>query len=161
MIPHPLTLLFCWLIGAGLANALGYILQFIGELCADFSRYGWIGSSAFTAALLALGFVAAFAGGLFTGAAMRLLAERDWLKAGCWTFLTLLLASWIGGVSSLGSVPRVGLALLQSRGLMLCVPPGCFLGAWLCDRYREEWRGLDAAEAFMRNWMFWERGGAL
>ena len=36
------------------------------------------------AALAALGMLATFAGGLFIGGAMRLLADRSWPKAGGW-----------------------------------------------------------------------------
>ena len=160
MIPHPLTLLFCWLIGAGLSNALGYVLQFIGELIADAARYGWIGGGFFEAALAGLGLFGIFSGGIFIGAAMRLLADPSWKRAGGWAFLTLFLAALIGGAPSLQSYPGYGLALLLSPRFFLCAPFGCFLGAYLCSRYREE-RWLDSAEAFMRNWMFWERGGAL
>jgi hypothetical protein len=140
LIPHPLTLLFCWLIGAGLSNALGYVLQFVGELLADAARYGWAGPGFFGAATLALSGFSVFASGLFTGAAMRLLAERSWRLAGVWALLAAFL-----------SHPRSPLLLLWSA-------PGCFLGAYLCARFREE-RWLDAAEGFLRNWMFWERGG--
>ena len=142
MIPHPLTLLFCWLLGNGLADALGYVLEFAGELCADAVRYGWAGPGFFGVALLVLSGLSAFAGGLFIGAAMRLLAERDWLKAAGWATLTAMLSS------------------LRSPRFLLIAVPGCFLGAYLCDRYREE-RWLEGAEDFMRGWMFWERGGAL
>ena len=87
MIPHPLTLLLCWLIGAVLSNALGYVLQFAGELLVDAQRYGWIGSAAFSTGVFALDILATFAGGLFVGAAMRLLADRSWPKAGAWALL--------------------------------------------------------------------------
>ena len=160
MIPHPLTLLFCWLIGAGLSNALGCLLQFAGELFIDAERYGWIGSGFFTAALAALGLLAVFASGLFIGAAMRLLADRSWPKAGAWGLLTIFLASLIGGSAPLRMYPAAGLALLQSPRMFLVAPAGSFLGAYLCGRYREE-RWLDGAEGYMRNWMFWDRGGAL
>ena len=159
MIPHPLTLLFCWLLGLGLSNALGYVLQFVGELFADAARCGWIGSGFFAAAFVALDLIGTFAGGLFVGAAMRLLADKSWPKAGAWALLTLFLASWIEGSASLGMSPAVGLALLRSPRFFLCAPAGCLLGAYLCGRFREE-RGLDAAEGFLRNWMFWERGGS-
>ncbi|MFI5348218.1 MAG: hypothetical protein ACHQ2Z_01630 [Elusimicrobiota bacterium] len=82
MIPHPLTLLFCWLIGAGLSSALGYVLQFVGELLADAARYGWIGSGFLLSATFALILIGTFAGGVFVGAAMRLLADSSWKKAG-------------------------------------------------------------------------------
>lgn len=160
MIPHPLTLLLCWLIGAVLSNALGYVLQFAGELLVDAQRYGWIGSAAFSTGVFALDILATFAGGLFVGAAMRLLADRSWPKAGAWALLTLFLAALIGAASSLGMYPAVGLALLRSPRFILAAPAGCFLGAYLCGRYREE-RWLDGAEGFIRGWMFWDRGGAL
>jgi hypothetical protein len=143
LIPHPLTLLFCWLIGAGLSHALGYVLQFLGELCADAARYGWIGDGAFAAAFAVLGEIAAFAGGFFTGAVMRLLADKSWPKAAGWALLTVFLAH------------------LRAPRFLLWSAPGCFLGAWLCGRFREEARWLDDVEGFLRNWMFWERGGAL
>ncbi|MFI5348219.1 MAG: hypothetical protein ACHQ2Z_01635 [Elusimicrobiota bacterium] len=66
----------------------------------------------------------------------------------------------IGGAPSLRAYPDFGLLLLRSPRFYLCSPVGCLLGAYLCDRYREE-RRLDSAEGFMRGWMFWERGGAL
>ena len=158
MIPSPLTLLFCWLIGWGLSNALGYVLQFLGELLADAARYGWIGNGVFMTALAALGMLAAFASGLFIGAAMRLLADRSWPKAGGYALLAVFLASLLGGSASLRMYPAAGLALLQSPRFFLCAPLGCFLGAYLCDRYREE-RWLEGAQGYMRNWMFWDRGG--
>ena len=160
MIPHPLTLLFCWLLGAGLSNALGYVLQFVGELFADAARYGWLGSGAFAASLAALGMIATLASGLFTGAAMRLLADKSWPRAGGWALLTQFLAALIGASAPLRLYPAVGLALLSSPRFFLCAPAGCFLGAYLCGRFRDE-NWLSAAEGFMRNWMFWERGGAL
>jgi hypothetical protein len=160
LIPHPLTLLFCWLIGAGLSGALGYVLQFIAELLSDAARYGWIGSGFFAAALAGLVLTGVFTQGFFTGAAMRLLADASWKKAGGWAFLILFLAGLIGGAPSLRSYPDFGLMLLRSPRYYLCSPAGCFLGAYLCGRYREE-RWLESAEGFMRGWMFWERGGAL
>ena len=160
MIPHPLTLLFCWLIGAGLSGALGYVLQFAGELLVDAERYGWIGNGVFMAALASLGMLATFASGLFIGAAMRLLADRSWPKAGAWALLTVFLASLIGGSPSLRMYPAAGLAILQSPRFFLFAPAGCFFGAYLCGRYRDE-RWLEGAEGYMRNWMFWDRGGAL
>lgn len=159
MIPHPLTLLFCWLLGLGLSEVLGYVLQFAGELLLDAERYGWIGGGAFTAGIAGLGLLAAFAGGLFVGAAMRLLADRSWPKAGGWALLTIFLASSIGASPSLRLYPAVSLAVLRSPRFFLCAPAGCFLGAWLCDRFREE-NWLRETEGFMRSWMFWERGGA-
>lgn len=141
MIPHPLTLLFCWLLGTGLASALGYVLQFAGELCADAVRYGWAGPGFLEAAALVLRGIAAFAGALFTGAAMRLLAEKSWPRAAGWASVTAVLSS------------------LKYPLFFLLAAPGCFLGAYLCQRYREE-RWLEGAEGFMRSWMFWERGGA-
>lgn len=146
MIPHPLTLLFCWLIGRGLADALGYALQFAGELCADAVRYGWAGPSFFGVALLVLGGASAFATGAFVGAATRLLAEPSWPKAAGWAILLCALAAAIGSPAPV----RLYAAL---------TPCGCLLGAWSCDRGRGR-PGLDAAEAFLRGWMFWERGGA-
>ncbi len=141
MIPHPLTLLFCWLLGAGLSSALGSVLQFVGELFADFARYGWIGGGAFSAALAALALIAAFAGGLFVGGAMRLLAEKSWPKAAGWAVLAALAVRFRSPLSLSAAVP------------------GAVLGAYLCSRFRDEpW--LNAAEGFMRGWMFWERGGA-
>jgi hypothetical protein len=150
----------CWLIGAVLSNALGYVLQFAGELLVDAERYGWIGSESFAWAAVALSLIATFAGGLFVGAAMRLLADRSWPKAGAWALLTVFLAGLIGGASSLRMYPVVGLALVRSPRFFLAAPAGCFLGAYLCGRYREE-RWLDATEGFIRGWMFWDRGGAL
>jgi hypothetical protein len=142
LIPHPLTLLFCWLLGTGLAQALGYLLQFLGELCDDAVRYGWAGPGFYSGALYVLAGVSVFAAGVFIGAAMRLLAEKSWRKAAGWAALTLLLAH------------------LRSPFAMLFAVPGALLGAYLCDRHREE-NWLDGAEGFMRSWMFWERGGAL
>jgi hypothetical protein len=150
----------CWLIGRGLSDALGYVLEFIGELSADAMRYGWIKDGAFAASLVALSLFSVFARGLFIGAAMRLLADRSWPKAGAWALLTMFLAALIGAASSLSAYPVVGLALLRSSRFYLYAPAGCFLGAYLCDRYREE-RWLDGAEGYIRNWMFWDRGGAL
>jgi hypothetical protein len=142
LIPHPLTLLFCWLLGKGLADALGYVLEFAGELCSDAVRYGWAGPGFFSTALLVLSVLSVFAAGLFIGAAMRLLAEKNWPKAAGWALLTAILPS------------------LRSPRFFLPAVPGCFLGAYLCDLYHEE-RWLESVESFMRGWMFWERGGAL
>jgi hypothetical protein len=138
LIPHPLTLLFCWLLGAGLSNALGYVLEFAGELFADGARYGWIGSGSFAAALAGLGIIAAFAGSFFTGAAMRLLAEKSWPKAAGWALLAAFIVHF-----------RTPLSLLWAA-------PACCLGAFVCDRFRDD-RRLEAAEGLMRSWMFWER----
>jgi hypothetical protein len=159
VIPHPLTLLFCWLIGRGLANALGYVLEFAGELCADAVRYGWAGPVFFNGALLVISGISIFATGLFVGAAMRLLADRSWLKAAGWAILPCFLAAMIGACAPLRLFPAVGLALLTSPRFLALTPGGCLLGAYLCGRFREE-RWLAGAEGFMRSWMFWERGGA-
>ncbi|MFI5363378.1 MAG: hypothetical protein ACHQ49_15530 [Elusimicrobiota bacterium] len=160
MIPHPLTLLFCWLLGRGLSNALGYVLQFAGELFDDAARYGWIGDRSLAAALLALGIAATFAGGAFTGAATRLLAERSWPKAAGWAFLLSFLAAALGSSAPLRLYPAVGFALLTSPRFLAPAAGGACLGAYLCGRFHEEpW--LQSAEAFMRSWMFWERGGSL
>ena len=159
MIPSPLTLLFCWLIGRGLANVLGYVLEFAGELCADAVRYGWAGPGFFSAALLVLGGLSMFASGFFIGGAMRLLADRSWPKAAGWAILVCFLTALIGSSPSIRLAPAAGLALLTSPRVLALTPGGCLLGAYLCDRYREE-RWLDGAEGFLRNWMFWDRGGA-
>ena len=159
MIPHPLTLLFCWLLGTGLADALGYLLRFAGELCADAVRYGWAGPGFFAAALLILGGIATFASALFIGAAARLLAESSWIKAAGWAILLCFLAAVIGSSAPARLYPAVGLALLASPLFLALTPGGCLLGAFLCDRYREA-RWLEGAEGFLRSWMFWERGGA-
>jgi hypothetical protein len=141
VIPHPLTLLFCWLLGVGLSELLGCVVQFAAELCADAARYG-LGPGFYAAALFILGGVSLFAAGLFIGAAMRLLAEKDWRKAAGWAALAVLIAH------------------LRSPQVLLFAVPGCLLGAWLCERHRRDER-LEGAEGFMRSWMFWERGGAL
>ena len=141
MIPHPLTLLFCWLLGVGLSEVLGYVLQFAAELCDDAARYG-LGPGFYAATLFVLGGFALFAAGFFVGAAMRLLAEKDWRKAAGWAALAALLTHF------------------RAPGTLLFAAPGCFFGAYLCDRRRHDaW--LAGAEEFMRSWMFWERGGAL
>lgn len=141
MIPHPLTLLFCWLLGAGLSELFGYVVQFAAELCADAARYG-LGPGFDGAALFVLGGLSQFAAGFFIGAAMRLLADKDWRKAAGWAALAALVTR------------------LRAPGSLLFAAPGCFLGAYLCDlRRREAW--LEGAEELMREWMFWERGGAL
>ena len=62
MIPHPLTLLVCWLIGAGLSPGLGYVVGFIGELCVDAQRYGVLSPRAFAAVFAALGWFSSLAG---------------------------------------------------------------------------------------------------
>lgn len=160
MIPHPLTLLFCWLLGTGLSGALGYVLEFAGQICDDAVRYGWAGQGFSLTAFIVLAGIATFASGFFIGAAMRLLAEKSWPKAAGWAILTAFLASLIGSSAPLRLYPAVGLALLQSPRFFLWMPAGGCLGAYVCDRFRDEPR-LAAAEAFMRAWMFWERGGAL
>jgi hypothetical protein len=160
LIPHPLTLLLCWFIGSALSRALGLVLQFVAELLVDAQRYGWLGDGAFTAAITGLAVFAAFAGALFIGAAMRLLADRSWPKAGAWALLAVFLASLLGRGAPIRLYPDLGLALIQSPRFFLAAPAGCFLGAYLCGRYREE-RWLDGAEGFIRGWMFWDRGGAL
>ena len=94
-------------------------------------------------ALFVLGAVSMFASGFFIGAAMRLLAEKPWMKAAGWALLAAVLSH--------ARTPRA----------ILFAAPGCFLGAYLCDRYRREERWLEDTEGFLRSWMFWERGGAL
>jgi hypothetical protein len=160
LIPHPLTLLFCWLLGTGLSSGLGYVLEFIVEIFADAVRFGWIDNRFFTVVLASSAAVATFAGGLFTGAAMRLVAEKSWPRAAGWAFLAVFLAALIGSSASPSIYPAVSLALLKTPRFYLWAPAGCALGAYLCHRFREE-RWLEGAEGFMRNWMFWERGGAL
>ena len=142
MIPHPLTLLFCWLLGMGLSEALGYVLLFVSQLCDDAFRTGVMGPGLYSGALLLIGIIGLFAAGLFIAAAMRLLADKDWKKAAGWACLAVLATHL-----------RAPIGLLYAA-------PGCFLGAWLCDRHRHDER-LEGAEGFMRSWMFWERGGAL
>ena len=159
MIPHPLTLLFCWLIGTGLSGALGCVVQFAGELCADAVRYGWARSGFYSTAVAALVMIATFANGLFVGAAMRLLAEKTWIRAALWALSAVFLASLIGSSAPLRQYPAVGAALLNSARFYLWAPAGCFIGAYACSRFHDA-PGLYAAEAFMRSWMFWERGGA-
>ena len=141
MIPHPLTLLFCWLLGMGLSEMLGYVLLFASQLCDDASRAGIFGPAVYSGAILLLGILGLFAAGLFIGAAMRLLADKDWKKAAGWACLAVLVAH------------------LRSPIALLYAAPGCFLGAWLCDRHHDDPR-LEGTEDFMRSWMFWERGGA-
>ena len=159
MIPHPLTLLFCWLFGMGLSDALGYVLQFVGELFADAQRYGWIGSGVAAMAFVGLSVLGSFAGGFFTGAAMRLLAEKSWPRAAFWAFSAVFLAALVGSSAPLSLYPAASAAILSSPRFFLGAPAGCLLGAYWCGRFRgEPW--LDAAEGFLRNWMFWERGGA-
>lgn len=159
MIPHPLTLLVCWLLGTGLAEALGYVLQFAGELCADAVHYGWAGPGFFSIALLVLSGVATFASGLFIGAAMRLLADKSWPKAAGWAILTVFLASLLGSSAPVRLYPAAALALLTSPPFLVLTAGGCLLGAYACDRLREE-RWLDGVEGVMRSFMFWERGGS-
>ena len=158
MIPHPLTLLFCWLLGKGLADVLGYILEFAGELCADAVRYGWAGPGFFGGAMLALSGISAFASGLFIGAAMRLLAEKSWPKAAGWAILLCFLAAVIGSSAPIRLYPAIGVALLASPRFLALTPGGCLVGAYLCHCCREI-REVEAAEGFLRSWMFWERGG--
>ena len=141
MIPHPLTLLYCWLLGMGLSELLGYVLLFASQLCDDAFRSGLAGSVVYSGALFLIGIAGLFASGVFIGAAMRLLAERDRNKAAGWACLAVLVAH------------------LRSPIALLYAAPGCFLGAWLCERYRRDER-LEGAEGFLRSWMFWERGGA-
>jgi hypothetical protein len=159
VIPHPLTLLFCWLIGKGLADALGYVLEFAGELCDDAVRYGWAGSGFLDASTLVIGGISVFASGFFIGAAMRLLAEKSWPKAAGWAILLCFLAAVIGSGAPVRLYPAAGLSLLRSPLFLALTPGGCCLGAFLCDRFHEE-RWLESAQGFMRNWMFWERGGS-
>lgn len=158
MIPSPLTLLLCWLIGAGFSSVLGYLLQFTGELLADAARYGWIGSGAFGTALAGLGLAAAFANGFFIGGAMRLLADRSWPRAGGYALLAVFAAALLGSSAPLRLYPAAGLALLQSPRFFVCAPLGCFLGAYLGDRHREEsW--LEGPASYLRGWMIWDRSG--
>jgi hypothetical protein len=147
LIPNPLTLLLCWLLGKMLADAVGCVLQFAGEICADVVRYGWAAPGFFNAALLVIGAIAVFASGFFIGGAMRLLAEKPWPKAAGWAILSCFLAAVVGGMRRVSP-----LFLVATAG-------GCLLGAYLCERHRDE-HWLSAAEGFMRSWMFWERGGA-
>ena len=142
MIPHPLTLLFCWLLGMGLSEALGYVLLFAAQLCDDASRTGLLAPVLYSGALFLIGALGMFAGGFFIEAAMRLLADKDWKKAAGWACLAFFAAH------------------LRSPVALLYGAPGAFLGAWLCHGHRHDER-LEAAEGFMRSWMFWERGGAL
>jgi hypothetical protein len=159
LIPHPLTLLFCWLLGSGLSSGLAYVLQFLGEIFADAVRFGWIDNRVFTVALVALGVIGTFTGGLFTGAAMRLLAEKSWPRAAGWALLAVFLAALIGSSASPMMYPALGVSLFKTPRFYLWAPAGCALGSYLCHRFREEsW--LEGAEGYMRNWMFWERGGA-
>jgi hypothetical protein len=140
VIPHPLTLLYCWLLGMGLSEALGYVLLFVSQLCDDAARAG-LPAGLYSGALFVIGGISVFAAGFFIGAAMRLLAEKDWRKAAGWAALSLLIAH------------------IRNPGILLFGLPGCFLGAWLCGRHRHDER-LEGAEGFLRSWMFWERGGA-
>ena len=147
------------MLGTGLASGLGYVLEFAGEVCADAVRYGWTGSGFLTAALLVIGGLSTFAAAFFIGAATRLLAERSWPKAAGWAIALCFLAAVIGSAAPVRLYPAVSLSLLTWPRFLVLTPGGCLLGAYLCERYREE-RWLESVEGFMRGWMFWERGGS-
>ncbi len=147
MIPHPLTLVFCWLLGVGASQAVGAVLGFAAEVTSDLFRWGLFGESAFDWSLRVLGWLGALAGAALGGMFMRLLAERDWRGAAGWAF---------GGQVA---------AMMVFRGLRLdplslaFAALGSAFGAWLCERERHR-PGVEAAQTMLRGWMFWERGGA-
>jgi len=157
VIPHPLTLLVCWLMGTGLAEGLGYILEFIGELCADAARFGLAGKSFLPVALTVLGAVASFSGAFFIGAAMRLFADESWPKAALWALLTSLIIGLINSSIPLRMYPAAGLALLSSPRFLLLMPAGGVLGAYAVERLKDD-RRVRAAQDAVRGVLVWERG---
>lgn len=157
MIPHPLTLLVCWLLGTGLSEGLGYVLRFLGELCADARRFGLAGDGFFAAALTALGLVGTFSGGFFIGAAMRLFAEESWPKAALWALTTSLIIGLINSSIPIRMYPAAGLSLLRSPRFLLLMPAGGLLGACAVERLKDD-RRVRAAQDAVRGFMVWERG---
>lgn len=155
MIPHPLTLLMCWLIGAGLSEAVGLVLQFIGELFADAVHYGALSPGGFGLALMGLGLFAAFSGASFIGAAMRLWADKPWPKAAAWGILTIALIGALNSSVPLRMYPAAGLALLLSPLFWFPAICGCALGAYLTGRYERDPR-VSAARDAVRGLMVWE-----
>jgi hypothetical protein len=147
VIPHPLTLLLCALIGMGLSQALGYLLQFAGELCADVARLGPLSPHGLSVAYAGLGWTAALAGAFFLGAAMRLWADKSWPKAAMWGVLTALL------LRAIDSGPA---ALFGSPRFWLLTPAGCVLGAWAVQRWERDARVAAARDA-VRGLIVWER----
>lgn len=156
MIPHPLTLLLCWLIGTGLSEALGYVLEFLGQLCADAVRAGALGPAGFSLALSGLGLLASFAGAAFIGAAMRLWADKPWPKAALWGALTIALVGAINSSVPLKMYPAVGLAFLGSIRFWLATPLGCAAGAWFIGRHERDAR-VEAVRDGVRGFIVWER----
>lgn len=135
MIPHPLTLLVCALVGMGLSQGLGFILQFIGELCADAARFGLLTPRGLSAAYTLLGWTSSLAGAFFLGAAMRLWADKPWPKAALWAALASVL---------LGSRSWAAMAL------------GCALGAYVAGRCERDPRVAAVRDAG-RGLLIWEK----
>ncbi|MFI5346217.1 MAG: hypothetical protein ACHQ51_07575 [Elusimicrobiota bacterium] len=155
MIPHPLTLLVCWLLGTSLSEGLGYILQFIGELFADARRFGVMGDHVFAVAVAGLGFISVFSGGFFIGAAMRLFADKSWPKAVLWALMTSLIIGLINSSVPMRMYPAAGLALVTTPRYVLLMPLGALLGAYAVERLRNDHRVIAAQDA-VRGFMVWE-----
>ncbi|MDE2142957.1 MAG: hypothetical protein KGJ84_11155 [Elusimicrobia bacterium] len=156
MIPHPLTLLVGYLLGTGLSEGLGYVLEFVGELFADARRFGAIGNHVFAVALAGLGFLATFSGGFFIGASMRLIADDSWPKAALWALMTSLIIGLINSSIPMRMYPAVGIALMTTPRYVLLMPLGAVLGAFSVDRLRHDHR-VEAARALFRGFLIWER----
>lgn len=156
MIPHPLTLLVGYLLGTGLSEGLGYVLEFAGELFADARRFGAINDHVFAVALAGLGALATLSGGFFIGASMRLIADDSWPKAALWALLTSLIIGLLNASIPLRMYPAVGLALLATPRFVLLMPLGAVLGAWSVHRLRRD-RRVEAARDLIRSFLIWER----
>jgi hypothetical protein len=155
VIPHPLTLLLGYLLGTSVSEGLGYILQFIGELCADARRFGAIGDHVFAVAMAGLGFIATFSGGFFIGAAMRLFADDSWPKAALWALMTSLIIGLINSSVPMRMYPAVGLALATSPRYVLLMPLGALAGAYTVDHFKHDHR-VQAAREMIKGFMVWE-----
>lgn len=157
MIPHPLTLLLCWMLGAGASRAIGLVIQFVLEILVEFNRWGWLYGAAFDWSTRGVDCVGYLVGGLACGFVMRLLGEPSWPKAAFWALTGAVLAIWVPYLGAV-SVRLAARAMLVSWPTTLCTALGCVAGAWLCERWSHR-HEVQGAESFLRGWMFWERGG--
>jgi len=142
-IPHPLTLLYCSLLGAIFYEGSSGVLDFGFELFFDLFRKGWVREPYYSLALGGLHYGSNVLQGLFFGFFVRLLAERSWRSSSAWAFVCVFGVISIMAVRST-TLSRAVWDLRHAPFEIAALALGCALGARLCLLYedREQVRGV-------------------
>jgi mannose/fructose/N-acetylgalactosamine-specific phosphotransferase system component IIC len=156
VIPPPLTLLFCWLLGYGVSRGVETVVGFILEIVGDLGRWNWLTGAAFDWTERGVEWAGILIGAAGFGFVMRLLGERSRRKAAAWAFAGAVLAAWAPYFGFV-TLRIVASAIAGAWPTVLLNAAGCFLGAVLCESWRDR-RELEGAQAMLRPLMFWERG---